>query len=172
MASVRKKGGVWEVQIRIKKRSISRCFIKKSDASNWGAETETAIRQGLYVDNSRLNTIRLKELVWLFYEKTKRNAKHPKRFKSEVVNLLRFRICDLFLTELTVQVLAEFRDEHIALGKSASTIKKYLGLISRAINKGRREMSVPWQNEKFLFDFLVGGRSIVKIRMNRTKKIL
>ncbi len=143
MASIRKKGRNWQAIIRINKRNIYRTFEKKSDASKWASEIETSIRQGLYVDNSRLNTIRLKELVWLFYEKTKRNAKHPKRFKSEVVNLLRFPICDLFLTELTVQVLAEFRDEHVALGKSASTVKKYLGLISRAINKGRREMSVP-----------------------------
>jgi integrase len=143
VANLRKRGQKWQVRIRINKRSISRIFDKKSDASKWGSETETAIRQGLYVDNSRLNTIRLRELVWLFYEKTKRGAKHPKRFKSEVENLLSFPICNLFLTELTVQVLAEFRDEHIALGKSASTVKKYLGLISRAINKGRREMSVP-----------------------------
>ena len=58
MASIRKKGRNWQAIIRINKRNIYRTFEKKSDASNWGAETETAIRQGLYVDNSRLNMTR------------------------------------------------------------------------------------------------------------------
>ena len=62
MASIRKKGRNWQAIIRINKRNIYRTFKKKSDASKWASEFETSIGQGLYVDNLRLNTIRLKEM--------------------------------------------------------------------------------------------------------------
>ena len=143
MANIRKMRGKWQAQVRINRRQISKVFKKKSDASKWAHSTETAIRANTYVDNSMLNTIRLSELIWLFYEKDKHKTKHKERFRSEVEFMLKFPITSLFLTELTPKVLAEFRDEQLQKGKSASTVKKYLGLISRAINKGRREMNIP-----------------------------
>ena len=143
MATIRKMRNKWQCQVRINRRQISKVFDKKSEASKWGSATETAIRENTFVDNSMLNSIRLSELLWIFYEKDKHKTKYKERFKSEVENMLRFPITSLFLTELTPQILAEFRDQQLDQGKSASTVKKYLGLISRAINKGRRELSLP-----------------------------
>ena len=143
MVNIRKHGPNWQVNVRINRRNLYRTFEKKSDASKWAAATETAIRENTYMDNSMLNTIRLSELLWLFFEKDKHKTKYKERFKSEVENMLRFPITSLFLTELTPQILAEFRDQQLDQGKSASTVMKYLGLISRAINKGRRELSLP-----------------------------
>ena len=129
MANVRKRRGKWQAQVRINRRQISKVFKKKSDASKWAHSTETAIRANTYVDNSMLNTIRLSELIWVFYEKDKHKTKHKERFRSEVEFMLKFPITSLFLTELTPKVLAEFRDEQLQKGKSASTVKKYLGLV-------------------------------------------
>ena len=143
MANIRKMGRKWQANVRINRRNLYRTFEKKSDASIWAAATETGIRENTFIDNSMLNNIRLSELLWLFYEKDKHKTKYKERFRSEIENILRFPITTLFLTELTPKILAEFRDQQLDQGKSASTVKKYLGLISRAINKGRREMDVP-----------------------------
>ena len=129
MANIRKMRGKWQAQVRINRRQISKVFEKKSDATNWGQATETAIRENTYMDNSMLNTIRLSELLWLFFEKDKHKTKYKERFRSEIENILRFPITTLFLTELTPKILAEFRDQQLDQGKSASTVKKYLGRI-------------------------------------------
>ena len=143
MAYITKRGRKWQVRIRLKRRSLSRQFIKKSDATAWAQETEYKITKEEYVDMGKLNTIKLSELLWLYYEKTKHTTKWQKRFEHEVNNLMRFSISNLFLTELSSQVLAEFRDDQLKNGKSPSTVKKYLSLISRAINKGKKEMGIP-----------------------------
>ena len=118
----------------------------KSEASKWAYKVEAQIETGQYLTvkkQERLNEIRVCELLDIFYDKTKAKSKHPRRFEYEVNHLKRFEIANLYLSQLDTKVLAEFRDEQLEKGKAPSTVMKYLGLISRALNKARRELDIP-----------------------------
>ena len=146
MAHIRKHYGKWQAVVRRNKLRAQRSFNKKIDASKWALKTEAQIETGSYLKikkAERLNEIKLSELLNIFYDKKKANARHPKRLKYEVEHIKRLPIANLYLSQLNSSVLAEFRDEKLDEGKAPSTLNKYLGLISRAINKGRREMDIP-----------------------------
>jgi integrase len=147
MSSITKHYGKWQAVVRKRKIKVVRSFIKKSDARLWADKTEAQIEVGSYLEvknNERLNELRLIELLDIFYDKSKRKTKHPKRFTYEVNHLKRFPFAKLFLSQVTPRVLAEFRDEQLDKGKKGSTVNKYIGLVSRAINLGRREYDIPF----------------------------
>ena len=140
MATIRKMGKKWQAVIRIKKRQLSKSFEKKSDAVKWSAKVEYEIEQGVFNNSDRLNSLKVSELLWLYYEKTKHQTKWSERLQYEILNLCKFSITKLFMSELTTLRVAEFRDDRLLNGKeSPSTVKKYLSLLSRAINKAKRE---------------------------------
>lgn len=45
MATIRKRGSSWQVQVRKKGQTLSKTFEKKADAQTWAAEIEGANRQ-------------------------------------------------------------------------------------------------------------------------------
>jgi integrase len=146
MAQIRKHGKKWQAVVRRKKITAYRSFWKKSDCTKWAYQTEAQIETGSYLNvkkEERLSEIRLSELLNIFFDKTKSKSKNLKRFEYEINHLKRFDIANLYLSQLEPKILADFRDERLAEGKASSTVNKYLGLISRAINKGRREMDIP-----------------------------
>ena len=100
MAYLTKHGKKWQARVRKKNISITKSFWKKSDASKWAYKIEAQIETGSYLTikkAERLNEIKLKELLDIFYDKTKAKAKHPKNLEYDINNLKRFPIADLYL---------------------------------------------------------------------------
>ena len=146
MAHIRKHLRKWQAIVRRGKIVVAKSFWKKSEASKWAYKIESQIETGSYLTlkkAERLNQIKLGELLDIFFDKTKSKSKNVRRFEYEVKYLKRFPIGNLYLSQLDAKILAEFRDERLEEGKAGSTVNKYLGLISRAINKGRRELDIP-----------------------------
>ena len=132
MAYIRKHGKKWQARVRTKNFNTSKSFWKKSDASKWAYQIEAQIETGSYLKikkQERLNEITLRELLDIFFDKTKIKSKNVKRFEYEVNHIKRFPIANLYLSQLDTKSLADFRDDRLAEGKASSTVKKYLGLI-------------------------------------------
>ena len=72
-------------------------------------------------------------------------SKRPKILKYDVEMLRRFPIARTSLAALSAVKLANFRDDRLKAGKSTSTVRSYLKLISRAITVGQRELGIPLQ---------------------------
>jgi len=146
MAHIRKHRKKWQAIVKRKNIRAQKSFLRKSDASKWAYKVEAQIETGTYLTikkQERLNEIKLGELLDIFFDKTKRKSRNPVRFEYEVNYLKRFPIANVYLSQLDTKILAEFRDARLEEGKAGSTVNKYLGLISRAINKGRRELDIP-----------------------------
>ena len=146
MAHIRKHYKKWQAVVRRRGIRAEKSFLRKGDATKWAYKVEAQIETGSYLTikkQERLNEIKLGELLDIFFDKTKRKSKNPKRFEYEVNYLKRFPIANLYLSQLDTKMLAEFRDARLEEGKAGSTVNKYLGLVSRAINKGRRELDMP-----------------------------
>ena len=61
MATIRKRNGKYQVQVRKDGKNISRTFIKQSDAIKWSKEQEVKIEQGSYI--SKNETVNLSLLL-------------------------------------------------------------------------------------------------------------
>jgi integrase len=53
------------------------------------------------------------------------------------------------LQQLAPSKIAEFRDDRLKAGKSRSTVRSYLKLLSRAITIGRKELEIPLSHNPF-----------------------
>ena len=67
MATIRKNGKSWQAIIRKKRRQLSKSFEKKSDAIKWSAKVEYEIEQRVFNNSDRLNSLKVSELLWLYY---------------------------------------------------------------------------------------------------------
>ena len=144
MATIRKRGDKYQVQIRRKGQSaISQSFTIRKDAETWARQMEVqADRLGLPTDPRALESVTLGELV-LRYRDTvsvrKRGA------ASEVICLtafLRHPICRKRLSELHTADFADYRDERLKQIKPV-TLKRQLSPIHNLFEVARDEWRLP-----------------------------
>jgi len=140
---LRKRNKKWQCLINYKGTRIARTFIKKHQAERWAYSTKSQLDNNTFEDTSSLTNIRLKDLLNMYYEKNKQKSRRPKQFYYEISLLCRDKISKFSLLKLNSKHIADFRDNKLNEGKSASTVKKYLGLISRAYNIGKQEYALP-----------------------------
>ena len=146
---VRKMRKKWQCLVRQKGISISQSFYMKSDASRWGKAKEIEIMNGTYLKDLKLVEMRLKDLLQRYLEKALHKSKRPKILKYEVELMRRMPIARYTLVQLTPVKIAEFRDDRLKAGKSTSTVRSYMKLLSRAITIGQRELGIPLQTNPF-----------------------
>tara|TARA_R110000824_G_scaffold283733_1_gene472128 strand:+ start:441 stop:1340 length:900 start_codon:yes stop_codon:yes gene_type:complete len=115
----------------------------------WGQKTEVDVVNGAYLKNLKLVEMRLKDLLHLYLEKAMHKSKRPKILKYDVEMLRRSPLARYSLLQLTPVKICEFRDERLRAGKSTSTVRNYLKLLSRAITIGQKELGIPLQNNPF-----------------------
>ena len=140
---LRKRNNKWQCLIHYKGTRIAKTFIKKHQAERWAYSTKSQLDNNIFEDTTSLSSIKLKDLLKMYYEKNKSKSRRPKQFYYEVNLLCREKISKSSLLKLNSKDIADFRDNKLNEGKSASTVKKYLGLISRAYNIGKQEYALP-----------------------------
>lgn len=147
MASLVKRNGRWTATARLpdtfqgpaKARSINQTFAKKSDARLWLESTEAAMRLGTWKD-PRLTPKQFGPLGWpdkqledainLYREKVTPEKKGASQEVAMLKMLTRQEFAKKKLRELSVSDFADYRDERLDEGRSASTIRNNLNTIS------------------------------------------
>ena len=132
MATIRKRLGKYQAQIRKDGNFISQTFINKSDAIKWTKEQEVLIEQGCYISKKESVT-----LAFLLTRWEREVLVHLKSFKVEKykVALVSRALGQLTLNKITSSVLVDYRDNRLQ-EVSNQTVKHELGLIRRALKKG------------------------------------
>jgi len=146
---VRKMRNKWQCLVRMKGTSISQSFYNKSDATRWGKMKEVEIENGTYIKDLKLTSMRLKDLLQLYLEKALHISRRPKILKYEVEMLRCTPLARNTLAHLSPKKIAEFRDDRLKAGKSRSTVRAYLKILSRAITIGRKELGIPLTHNPF-----------------------
>ena len=63
MASIRKRGNKWQVQVRSRKAgSLGKSFHRKADAQKWALEQETLVQTGRF-NETNIHELTLKDLM-------------------------------------------------------------------------------------------------------------
>lgn len=144
MASFRKRGTKWQVQVRREGHPpISRTFTKKADAEVWARQIEAGIeRADLPVDMAVLRNTTLADLLSR-YRDTVTAEKRGRRDETYRINkMLAHAICALPLLKLTPAFMARYRDERLEEVQS-ETVRRELTILRHVLEVARREWGVP-----------------------------
>lgn len=144
----RKKDGslTYHAEVRLKGQKPQRaCFRTRTQAKQWVQSTESAIRDGRYVNVSEARRRTVGDMIDRFIEKWL--PKYPQRQKKQTALLSWWRVqCGhLLLSELKPSVIADCRDkllsEMTVRGKlrSPSTVNRYLCALGKALHIAVRE---------------------------------
>ena len=119
MATFRKRNGKWQAIVRQKNiGTVSRSFIKKTQAIKWALEQEERIERGVFgaIEPSEVT---LGELLKRYSQQitpAKRGAETEQRRLNRLIN---DSISDHSIEQLTSKTLASFRDRRLLDGQRA-----------------------------------------------------
>lgn len=146
MASIRKRGDVWQVRVRRNGYPDEvKSFPNKTDAECWARSVESEMDRGQFVSRTEAEQTTFAEVIQRYIKavtSTKRGC------EAETIRLnatLRHRITQLSMANLTPQAIAEYRDDRLKVCK-ASTVNRDLVVLSSIINHARREWGICIQN--------------------------
>lgn len=146
MATIRKRGARWQVQVRRKgNTAASRSFLRKADAELWARQMEAeADRNGLPVDPKQLQRLTVADLIRR-YRDTVTVRKRGKEYETIRLNvLLRHSLAQASLATLTSSLFTSYREERLRICKP-ETVRRELSLLQHVFEVARKEWSVPLQ---------------------------
>ena len=144
MATIRKRGSKWQVQVRRKgQTSASRSFNSKGDARAWGRHMETLADRGNLGEAHRaIGKLTVKDLLIRYLNEVSVQKKGHDR-ETHVINaLLREDFAGQAINEVTSSVFAAYRDRRLKEVQGAS-IRRYLGIIQHAFDVAAKEWGWP-----------------------------
>jgi len=144
MATFRKRGTSWQVQVRrLGHKPVSQSFKSKADAELWARGLEAQIDRGTLPRNYRdLGSTRLADLLVRYRDcvtPTKRSA-HKEAYR--VNRILKSPIATLTLDRVTPAILAKFRDERLG-SVGAQAVRHDLNLLHHVFKIAMQEWDVP-----------------------------
>lgn len=144
MASFRKRGINWQVQIRREDHPpLSKSFKLKSDAGKWARTIEAAIDKGELVSASGVVSC-LKTLEDLMIRYRDHIAIKKRGSDIEIVRinkLLKHRISKTDIKNITPPIIAQYRDQRLKI-VTGETVRRELTILSHAFNIAIREWGV------------------------------
>ena len=139
MAALYKRGKRWHALIRRKGLPTSdKSFPTRNSAAIWARDIESKLDRGLVSDITKCSRVTMSELFTRYKQEVslhKRNAV----CESYMLAMLADRLGDLKLTQLTREVVSQFRDTRLAEGKSPSTVRNNLHLLSAVITTSMKD---------------------------------
>ncbi len=144
MATIRKRNGKWQVQVR---RSgcplMSRTFHKKADADKWAHQAEAeADRYDLPDSRKQLRLLTVRKLMER-YRDTVVPRKRCRTVETGLLNaLLRYPFAQLALSAVTPAAFSSFRDKRLEAVKPATVVRE-LGLLQHMFEVARNEWAIP-----------------------------
>ena len=142
MATITKTdSGKWKAIIR---RSgwpkVSKTFRIKRDAEDWARTTEDEIIRGIYIPRNHSEKLTIAQAL-LRYTKEVTPTKKPTTQKREYgrAEQLRSALGRYSMAALNAEIIAKYRDKRTQEGKSASTIRLELALLSHLYSTAIKE---------------------------------
>ena len=137
MATYRKRCGKWQAIIRRKNIGTqARTFVQKSSAIKWALEQEKRLDNGTF-GKILPSEITLGKLLTRYAEEITPKKRGAATEQRRLKRLIRDRVSDLNLAQLTNMILASFRDRRLSDGKRACQYD--IVLIRHCIKMARNE---------------------------------
>lgn len=144
MATIRKRGNRWQVQVRRKGEApLARTFTLISDAKEWARHQERLADRGeIGPDRKELDRITLAELVQRYIDEVVPTKKGADIEKIVLEAFLRNRICKKRLSELTTADFATYQEERLKRITTKS-LKRQLAPLSNMFVIAKVDWALP-----------------------------
>ena len=144
MATIRKRGAKWQVQIRrVGVRSVSRSFHVRKDAEAWARQMEVqADRCELPDDPRALQQVTLGQLVERYRDTVSIKKRGAEVERIVLAAFLRQPICRKRLSEIGPEDFAAYRDERLKAIKP-STLKREFSPLHNLFGLAKDEWGLP-----------------------------
>jgi integrase len=149
MASIRKKGARYEARVTVLRKTTSKTFATHAQARQWAASTEASLPLPIttsaplsLAESPQEAAVQSLEQASLQYGREV--SCHHKGVRQEIQRiseLCRLEFAHKALTEVTADDIKKLRDSELAKGRSGSTIRLKLSLISAIY----RHANAEWQ---------------------------
>jgi len=150
MATIRKRGNRYHVQIRRRGQSITRTFDRLATAKSWIPKIEGDIERQLYVDTSGTERTTVLELLQR-YERQISPSHKGQQVEAYRLRTLKKHLGALRLIHLTNKEIASYRDDRLK-EVSPSSLKRELTILSRVLTIASRDwgISIPQNPVKMI----------------------
>ena len=139
MASIRKRGKKYQVQVRLQDSSPkSKTFLTRSDAHRWAYEVERAITSGIPLASVRVSTFH--ELLTRYVKTIVPTMKGNKQEHS-LCRRVDAKFGKLKVTEITALNLSAYRDSRSS-EVSAQTVKHEISCVRRVLRIAQTEWGI------------------------------
>ena len=144
MATIRKRNGKWQVQVRrggIGARS--RTFGLKDDAERWARQVEQDFdRHGFATDVKSLRAITLASLITRYRDSVV-IKKRSCEIETVILNAcLRQEWAQIPVGQVTAKLFSDYRDQRLVVCKPA-TVRRELGLLQHVFEVAMKEWALP-----------------------------
>ncbi len=144
MASIRKRGEKWQVQIRRQGMlPVSRTFSLREDARKWARQIESeADRRGLIADQRQLKRLTVAKLIERYRDEVV-PAKRGRDIETIILNaLLRHRLARHLLSDLCSAMFSGYREERLQSVKPVA-LRRELGILHNMFEVARQDWGIP-----------------------------
>ena len=139
MATIRKMRNKWQVLIRRKGTPfITKTLRTYIEATKYAQESETNIAKGMFQDLSEAMQTTLADALVRYRDEVCPLRKWGHLESGKINKLLRNKITGYSLARITPNKIVKFRNA-LALTSSASTVNKYMSIISVVYNTAKTE---------------------------------
>ena len=144
MATYRKRGKKWQVQVRKKdNKAISKTFHSKSDAEIWAKHMELEIDKGeLPILFTQAKNKTLRELIERYLAEVTPTKRSATIEAYRLNKMLRNDFVDLPLSKIKSKHIAQYRDERL-LEVGNQAVKHDLNVLGHIFNTAIKEWSIP-----------------------------
>ena len=130
MASIRRRNGKYQVQIRVGSYSRSQSFRKLNDAKSWARKEEELAQQRRYL-GSKYEPSNLAEILFRYLRDVTPHKRSCDTERIVLQALLKENWVNGPLPQLNAAAIAEYRDKRLATVNPA-TLKRQLNIVKHA----------------------------------------
>ena len=143
MATISKRGGSWQVQIRRTGfRQVTRTFGTRAEADLWSRQIEGRIAGDDWTDRSEAKRTTLAEALRRYEAERTPGKKGAKQEHRRIMTWLEHDLARRTLASVRSQDIAEWRTSMVAAGKAPTTIKNAITIISQVFELARTEWGI------------------------------
>jgi integrase len=143
MATLRKRGIKWHVQIRRSGQTCTRSFTHKADAEAWARKTEREIDTGeIRAASNLLKSVTVGDLLCRYRGEVLPKKKGARVEAYIVARFLRHRMSSRALSFFGSKEVSQYRDERLQEVKG-STVSRELAVLRHCFEVARREWGLP-----------------------------
>lgn len=140
MATLQKRGKAWRAQIRRNGYPpIARSFDTKADAQVWAREIEREMDRGSYIDRTEAESTTLKQALKRYLKEITPAKKGAQQETSRIKVWMERPLAKYALTNIHGADLATYRDQRLEEGKSPTTIRNEINIISHLFTIAKKE---------------------------------